>query len=108
MLTGKAEYLSNHMLAYKEMSNANDANQLSLDVVLASSSLPYVGNIVNVLGVPMLDGGIVDSIPVLHAMELGYKKCIVILTRNKGYRISVRHCNIGVRCTTTSWNWLSN
>ncbi len=108
MLTGKAEYLSNHMLAYKEMSNANDANQLSLDVVLASSSLPYVGNIVNVLGVPMLDGGIVDSIPVLHAMELGYKKCIVILTRNKGYRKKIkRNWLVSALSSATRWIFYS-
>ncbi|TGX83578.1 patatin family protein [Palleniella muris] len=91
MLTGKAEYLSNHMPAYESIGNSESASQLSLDVVRASSSLPYVGNVVNVLGTPMLDGGIVDSIPVLRAMELGYKKCIVILTRNKGYRKKIKH-----------------
>ena len=34
----------------------------------------------------MLDGGIVDSIPIVRAQEQGYEKCIVVLTRNKGYR----------------------
>jgi predicted patatin/cPLA2 family phospholipase len=34
----------------------------------------------------MLDGGIVDSIPVEYAMSQGYEKQVVILTRNKGYR----------------------
>ena len=34
----------------------------------------------------MLDGGIVDSIPVLRAQERGYKKNVLVLTRNKGYR----------------------
>ena len=34
----------------------------------------------------MLDGGIVDSIPVKYALEQGYDKLVVILTRNKGYR----------------------
>ncbi|MCM1510072.1 MAG: patatin family protein [Clostridium sp.] len=90
MLTGRAEYLSNHIQEYHTLSD-KDANQLSLDIVLASSSLPYVGDIVNVLGTPMLDGGIVDSIPVVHSMEQGYKRCVVILTRNKGYRKIVRH-----------------
>lgn len=91
MVTGKAEYLSNHMPAYKDMDSPEEAKRLSLDVVLASSSLPYVGNVVNVLGTPMLDGGIVDSIPVLRAMELGYDKCVVVLTRNKGYRKKIKH-----------------
>jgi predicted patatin/cPLA2 family phospholipase len=34
----------------------------------------------------MLDGGIVDSIPVLRAREKGYRKNVVVLTRNYGYR----------------------
>ena len=34
----------------------------------------------------MLDGGIVDSIPVEYALSQGYDKAVVILTRNKGYR----------------------
>ena len=36
--------------------------------------------------VPYLDGGIADSIPLIHAMEKGYRKNVVILTRNMGYR----------------------
>jgi predicted patatin/cPLA2 family phospholipase len=34
----------------------------------------------------MLDGGIVDSIPVMHAREKGFRKNVVVLTRNYGYR----------------------
>jgi Na+-translocating ferredoxin:NAD+ oxidoreductase RnfG subunit len=34
----------------------------------------------------MLDGGIVDSIPVKYAFEQGYEDIVVVLTRNKGYR----------------------
>ena len=74
-LTGRAMYL---------MESEN--KQRALDIVRASSSLPYVSKIVFVDGIPMLDGGIVDSIPVLRAQECGYKKNIVVLTRNKGYR----------------------
>lgn len=74
-LTGQAEYLT----------ESND-RQRSLDIVRASSSLPYVSKIVRVDGIPMLDGGIVDSIPVMRAMETGHPQNVVILTRNKGYR----------------------
>lgn len=73
--TGRAMYLT-------EQSN----RQRLLDVVRASSSLPYVSKIVNVDGTPMLDGGIVDSIPVVRAMETGHSQNVVVLTRNKGYR----------------------
>lgn len=57
-----------------------------IDLVKASSSLPFVSPISYVDGRPMLDGGITDSIPLLRAQELGYDNNIVVLTRNKGYR----------------------
>ena len=60
-----------------------------IDIVKASSSLPYACPIVQVDGRPMLDGGIVDSIPLLRAFEQGCEKCVVVLTRNRGYRKSV-------------------
>ncbi len=78
-LTGQAEYLT----------ESND-RQRSLDIVRASSSLPYVSKIVRVDGIPMLDGGIVDSIPVMRAIETGHPQNVVILTRNKGYRSKER------------------
>lgn len=74
-LTGQAEYLTE-----------SKDRQRSLDIVRASSSLPYVSKIVRVDGIPMLDGGIVDSIPVMRAIETGHPQNVVILTRNKGYR----------------------
>lgn len=76
-LTGRAMYLQE-----------KHDRQRALDAVRASSSLPYVSKIVNVDGIPMLDGGIVDSIPVMRAMETGHRKNVVVLTRNKGYRTS--------------------
>ncbi len=57
-----------------------------IEIVKASSSLPYVCPITYVDGEPMLDGGIADSIPIERAMSLGYTKNIVVLTRNRGYR----------------------
>lgn len=73
--TGKACY-------YEEK---NDPERI-IDIVKASSSLPFVAPISYVDGKPMLDGGIADSIPLLRAQELGYDNNIVVLTRNKGYR----------------------
>lgn len=57
-----------------------------MDIVRASSSLPYVTKITYVDGVPMLDGGIADSLPVEYALSQGYERLDVVLTRNKGYR----------------------
>ena len=58
----------------------------AIDIVRASSSLPYVTKMAMVDGVPMLDGGIVDSIPVLRAQAAGHKENVLVLTRPKGYR----------------------
>ena len=74
-LTGKAEYLEE-----------KSSSKRVMDIVRASSSLPFVSPITYVDGVPMLDGGIADSIPVRYALSQGYERLVVILTRNKGYR----------------------
>lgn len=57
-----------------------------IEIVRASSSLPFVSPIARVDGRPMLDGGIADSIPLERARSLGYTDNVVVLTRNKGYR----------------------
>lgn len=85
LLTGEAEYFPNHWEYFDEL-DKEESHRLALDIILASSSLPYVSKTVYIKGVPMLDGGIVDSIPVKRAISKGYKKNIVVLTRNKGYR----------------------
>lgn len=74
--TGRAEYLSEH----------SGNRQRVLDIVRASSSLPYVSKIIMVDGKPMLDGGIVDSIPVEHSINIGHPFNVVVLTRNRGFR----------------------
>lgn len=74
-LTGRSEYLSE----YEHPQRLND-------IIMASSALPYVSSMVNIDGVPMLDGGIVDSIPVQHSIEKGHEFNVVIATRNLGYR----------------------
>lgn len=61
-----------------------------IDIVRASSSLPFVTPISYVDGRPMLDGGIADSIPVVRATEQGFDNCLVVLTRNAGYRKSAK------------------
>lgn len=74
-LTGRADYFE----------EKKDKNRV-IDIVRASSSLPFVCPITYVDGVPMLDGGIIDSIPLLRAINQGYEKNVVVLTRNRGYR----------------------
>ncbi|MBE6236645.1 MAG: patatin family protein [Bacteroidales bacterium] len=74
-LTGKAEYLEER----------KDPRRV-MEIVRASSSLPFVTQITYVDSVPMLDGGICDSIPVEYVHAQGFKDITVILTRNRGYR----------------------
>lgn len=74
-LTGQPMYLSER-----------HDRQRALDIVRASSSLPYVSKIVDVDGIPMLDGGIVDSIPLQHAIDMGHPTNVLVLTRNRGCR----------------------
>lgn len=54
----------------------------------ASASLPLVSRIVEIGGMKLLDGGIVDSIPLKHHEEIGYDKNIVVLTQPETYRKS--------------------
>lgn len=75
-LTGRSEYLR----------ETQRNRQRAIDICRASSSLPYVSKIVMVDGQPMLDGGIIDSIPVQHAMATGHPCNVVISTRNYGFR----------------------
>ena len=74
-LTGKAEYLEEKSSSARVM-----------DIVRASSSLPFVSPMTYVDGIPMLDGGIADSMPVEYALSQGFEKLVVVLTRNRGYR----------------------
>ncbi len=84
---GEFEMVTTNCLSGRAMFLRETANrQRALDIVRASSSLPYVSKIVDVDGIPMLDGGITDSIPVMRAMETGHSNNVVILTRNKGWR----------------------
>lgn len=74
-LTGKAEYLDER----------HDKKKM-LQIVRASSSMPIISPIVEVDGIPYMDGGLADSVPIRRAISQGNKKIILILTRRAGYR----------------------
>lgn len=57
-----------------------------MEVLRATSAMPYVSQIVELETGKYLDGGISDSIPVDKIKELGYDKVIVVLTRTLEYR----------------------
>ncbi|MBR2497688.1 MAG: patatin family protein [Parabacteroides sp.] len=74
-LTGKAEY-------YEEK---QDENRL-LDICQASCTLPVLCPVTYVDGIPMVDGGVCDAIPIQRSIDDGNQQNVIVLTRNKGYR----------------------
>lgn len=71
--TGKAEYVR-----LTDLRN-------EMDYLRASASLPYISKMVKIDGKKLMDGGCTDSIPIKPFIDMGYKKCVVVLTRHKGY-----------------------
>ena len=74
-LTGRAVYLEE-----------KESPERIIDIVRASSALPFACPIAHVDGRHMLDGGIADSIPLARAFDQGYGHAVVVLTRQLGYR----------------------
>ncbi|MCF0199472.1 MAG: patatin family protein [Bacteroidaceae bacterium] len=60
-------------------------NERALDWIRASASMPIVSTAVEIDGLRLLDGGIVDSIPLRFFQEKGYRRNIVILTQPRGF-----------------------
>lgn len=65
--------------------NLNNCSNI-LDGVTASSSLPIFSKMVDVDGRKYLDGGVSTPIAYKRAFKAGYKKVVVVLTREAGYR----------------------
>lgn len=74
-LTGKAEYIR------VKPENMNEVLPASCAIPLASREYPEVH------GVPMTDGGVADSIPVIEAYRRGARQMTVILSEPLGYRL---------------------
>lgn len=54
--------------------------------IRASASMPLLAPMVPVEGRPCLDGGVSTSIPFQRPLEEGYRKVVVLTTREHGYR----------------------
>jgi predicted patatin/cPLA2 family phospholipase len=70
--TGEAEYF--------------EKDENILQILKASSAVPFMCRIVKYNGKKLLDGGITDAIPLKKSMELGFSKNVVIRTRPEGCR----------------------
>lgn len=72
--TGKPEYI--------KLNSVFD----QMEVLRATSAMPFVSEFVELDGEKYLDGGIADSIPINKCIDLGFEKIIVVLTRPIEYR----------------------
>ena len=72
--TGAPEYI--------KIANAREG----LEALRASGSMPFVSKFVDVNGSKYLDGAISDPIPLQKALDDGYQKIVVVLTRPEDYR----------------------
>ncbi len=70
---------------YFSLSDKNDM-KFAIDRVIASSSLPDMAKPVVIDNIPYYDGGMYNTNPIDRAIELGYEKFVVVLTKNRGYR----------------------
>lgn len=71
----------------------------------ASASLPFFAPVVTIGGHKLLDGAIVEPIPISKSIADGYQKFVIVLTRNAGYRKNTRYRNI---CCASSINTILN
>ena len=78
LITGKAEYPEIYDLR----------NYKCMEYLRASGSLPFLSQNVVIDGIPYLDGGVADSVPIEYCINKGYDKIIVVLTRPYGFRKS--------------------
>lgn len=72
--TGEATY-------YNKREHGNDI----LQIIRASSSVPFLAPVVEYDGRKLLDGGISDPIPIQKAQRDGFHKNIVIMTKPSGF-----------------------
>lgn len=56
----------------------------------AANSLSFISRISHIDGIPMLDGGMADALPISRIIEEGWEKVVIILTRKSDYRKKYR------------------
>ncbi len=67
-----------------------------MNIMRASNSLPLISRVVEIDGVPMMDGGMMDPIPIFKAIQEKWDKLIVVLTQREGYRKKSRSFYVGI------------
>ena len=75
LLTGEAVYFDQ----FKDIDEF-------LKITRVANSLPFLAKVGYIDGIPMMDGGMADAIPIAKALQEGWEKIIVVLTRDSKYR----------------------
>lgn len=76
VLTGKAEYFL-----------LKDLKSIDMEFAKSSCAIPILTKIRTVNDYKLLDGGVADPIPYQKALDSGFDKVVIVLTRNKGFRL---------------------
>lgn len=82
--TGKPYYINKNKIV--KYYSGEERNNKLLDAVKASSSIPFISPTVKFDNKLLLDGGVVDSIPIKKAELDGVLRNVIVLTREKSYR----------------------
>lgn len=77
--TGTAAYYSKH-----------EHGEHMLEIIRASSSLPFISRSVEYNGKFHLDGGIIDPIPLKKAQQDGNQKNVIVMTKSENYKMKRR------------------
>lgn len=83
----------NGKAAYFEKGRCSDI----LQAVRASATMPFISPMVKINGIPYLDGGCSCKIPYRWALKKGFKKIIVIKTRESAYRKKAKVSSAALR-----------
>jgi len=68
-----------------------------MTVLRAATSLPWIGNPVEFRGRRLMDGGLVDSIPLARSESDGHARNLVLLTQPASYRKTPAHAGWALR-----------
>lgn len=81
-ITSTINCITGEALYYDKFDSLDDF----LKITRVANSLPILAKMGHIDGIPMLDGGMADAIPIAKALSEGWEKIIVVLTRDSKYR----------------------
>lgn len=81
-ITSTVDMLTGEVVYFEDFADEDEY----FKILRAANSLPLIAKISDIGGRPMMDGGIADAIPVTKALQEGWQKMVVVLTRDSSYR----------------------